>query len=218
MNRKILAGALSLSLLGSVVGPTAIFASEPITQEQQNDATPTTLKSEVFTSIPEMSKYIVAGKDGLLQLDAESKEFVSPEVYKVFEEGVEKTNKLIQEGALELDKDGNVVPVNYTPPANNGTISPQAFGNFYSWGYALTLTNTESKNLAYALTMGGSAGAAFSAIMGLIPTPPTKLAQAISQILNFSYIAIAEQISYDNEGKGVTINFHYALYFTINPN
>ncbi|WP_018884056.1 hypothetical protein [Paenibacillus massiliensis] len=218
MNRKILASVMSLSLLGSVAGPTAIFASEPITQEQQDDNKSTTLKSEVFASIPEMSKYILAGEDGLLHLDAESIGNISPEVYKVFEDGVQKTNSLIKQDILELDSDGNVVPINYTPPINESKISLQAFGNLYPWGYALTLTDRESRNLAYAMNTAGSAAAAFTAIMGLIPTPPTKVAQAISQIINFAHIAIAGQISYNNEGRGVTINFHFALYYTINPN
>ncbi|WP_106768986.1 hypothetical protein [Paenibacillus faecalis] len=214
MKRTLLASALSLSMLGSAMAPTSIFAdSAPQVSVSQESST---LTSKVFENIDVMGEYIIVGDDNLYYINPESKSVISDEVYEVYQRGVDVINDNLKTGAFKIEN-GSVVPVNYTPP-QSPEFSTMAFGNFYPWGYALTLTDQESKDLAYAFTNGGSAGAALTAVLGLIPAPPAKLAQAISYILNLWYVSIGNSISYNNVGYGVTINFHYALYYNITSN
>ncbi|WP_152547763.1 hypothetical protein [Paenibacillus ehimensis] len=79
------------------------------------------------------------------------------------------------------------------------------------------MTDYESKRLAFDLRNAGTVMAATAAISGLIPAPPTQLVRAITHVLAAGTHTVANDISFKNNGNGVTINIHYALYFTINP-
>ncbi len=165
-----------------------------------------------------MDKYLEV-VDHKLYLNPASKSLVTESVYSTYEQGVLRINKLIDNEALKIDDSGNIVSVDYAPPTPSiGGITTNSFGNFYNWGYALTLTNQETKDLSYALTAAATSAGAITAVMGLIPTPPTKLAQAISYIVGAGYGYIASELSYKNNGRGVTLNFHYALSYQITSN
>ncbi|WP_322923395.1 hypothetical protein [Paenibacillus campi] len=218
MNKKVLLGVLSLSLLFTKIDSTTSLAAASNATNFSPYINAESIKSDVISKITLMDQYLEIVNDRLY-LNPTSRLEVTESVYSTYEQGVLRINNLIDKNALKIDAKDNIVPVNYAPPTPSlGGISTNAFGNFYSWGYALTLTDQESKDLAFALTAGATSAGAITAVMGLIPTPPTKLAQAVSYIVGGAYGYIAAEISYKNNGRGVTLNFRYALSYEITSN
>ncbi|MCR8962578.1 hypothetical protein O0550_05000 [Brevibacillus halotolerans] len=80
------------------------------------------------------------------------------------------------------------------------------------------MTDRDTRDVANAWAQAGTVTGGVTAISGLIPSPPTKLVQAISYALSTGMVAIANEINHKNEGYGVTINIHYVGYFTISTN
>lgn len=221
MNNKILlVGALSGAFLVSTIAPTYAFANS----EEQNvitkaDHSEDSVKLEAIQSMPVIDKYMKPSEDGKLYLDPASLTEVSPEVYEVYNNGVEKINTFIDQGVLRINEAGQIVAVNTSSPATGeGSMSTNSFGNFYGWGYALTLTNAESISLANSIISTGETATALSLILAYIPSPPTKLVQAITRAISQNVLLFGQQIRSTNRGAGVTLNFHYALYYTISPN
>ncbi|MNY72641.1 hypothetical protein D3C86_2112450 [compost metagenome] len=60
--------------------------------------------------------------------------------------------------------------------------------------------------------------AAAAAISGLIPTPPTKLVQAIAYAVSLGVGLLANKINFENKGNGVTLNIHYVGFINVTSN
>ncbi|WP_088831191.1 hypothetical protein [Paenibacillus tyrfis] len=216
---KVTANAvLAAALVSSAALVTPAHAAAVSQETSQVSQVNKNLKTNVLANITAMSAYITTGEDGLVRIDQNAVNVVGKETFDVYAKGVASLNTAIsagdikvKDGILQVDKSQLSIP-------SGPQISPTAYGNFYWWGYALTLTDQESKRLAFDLRNAATVMAATAAISGLIPAPPTQLVRAITYVLAAGTHTVANDISFKNNGNGVTINIHYALYFTINPN
>ncbi|WP_068791788.1 hypothetical protein [Brevibacillus laterosporus] len=154
-------------------------------------------------------------------VDPAAKEIVGKEVYEVYVNGAASANSAIESGDIKV-KDGelSVDKKDLSSPTEKDSkvASLGSFGNYYWWGYAFTMTDRDTRDVANAWAQAGTVTAGVTGISGLIPSPPTKLVQAISYALSTGMVAIANEINHKNEGYGVTINIHYIGYFTISTN
>ncbi|MFB6365831.1 hypothetical protein ACFCP7_17485 [Paenibacillus elgii] len=216
---KVTASAvLTATLVSSAALVTPAHAAT-VSQEFSQVQVNKNLNSNVLTNISTMSAYITTGEDGLLHVDQNAVNVVGKETFDVYARGVASLNAAINSGDIKVSNGTlQVDKSQLSNPSAPQMISPTAYGNFYWWGYALTLTDQESKQLAFNLRNAATTMAAAAAISGLIPAPPTQLVRAITYVLAAGTHTVANDISFKNNGNGVTINIHYALYFTINPN
>ncbi|MBU7319932.1 hypothetical protein [Paenibacillus oleatilyticus] len=216
---KVSANAvLAAALVSSVALVTPAQAATVSQETSQVSQVNKNLKTNVLENISAMSAYITTGEDGLVHIDQNAVNVVGKETFDVYAKGVASLNTAISAGDIKV-KDG-ILQVDKSQLSNPSApqISPTVYGNFYWWGYALTLSDQESKQLAFNLRNAGTTIAAAAAISGLIPTPPTQLVRAISIVISAGYHTVANDISFKNNGNGVTINIHYAAYFVISSN
>ncbi|TPG72995.1 hypothetical protein EEL32_01225 [Brevibacillus laterosporus] len=225
MKKTFLASALSLATIMGTA--TTGLAASPIevpsaSAQAQSSVESAKLQEQVIGKITVMTDYVKVGKDGLVHVDPAAKEIVGKEVYEVYINGAASVNAAIESGDIKV-KDGelSVDKKDLTTPTEKDskvTALGASFGNYYWWGYAFTMTDRDTRDVANSWTQAGTVTAGVTAISGLIPSPPTKLVQAISYALSTGMVTIANDINYKNEGYGVTINIHYAGYFTISTN
>ncbi|AGR47477.1 hypothetical protein ABOUO_38 [Brevibacillus phage Abouo] len=223
MKKTILASALSLATIMGTA--TTGLAASPIevssSSSQAESSVESKLQEQVIGNIAVMSDYVKVGKDGLVHVDPAAKEIVGKEVYEVYVNGAASVNNAIESGDIKV-KDGELSVDKKdlsTPTEKDSKVAALgSFGNYYWWGYAFTMTDRDTRDVANAWAQAGTVTAGVTAISGLIPSPPTKLVQAISYALSTGMVAIANEINHKNEGYGVTINIHYVGYFTISTN
>ncbi|OAJ75450.1 hypothetical protein AYJ08_22165 [Brevibacillus sp. SKDU10] len=224
MKKTFLAGILSLTAIMGTA--TTGLAAAPIevpssSSQAQSSVASVKLQEQVIGKITVMSDYVKVGQDGLVHVDPAAKEIVGKEVYEVYVNGAASVNSAIEFGDIKV-KDGELSvdkKALSTPTEKDSKVTALgSFGNYYWWGYAFTMTDRDTRDVANAWAQAGTITAGVTAISGLIPSPPTKLVQAISYALSTGMVAIANEINHKNEGYGVTINIHYAGYFTISTN
>ncbi|RFB31589.1 hypothetical protein [Brevibacillus sp. VP] len=223
MKKTILASALSLATIMGTA--TTGLAASPIevssSSSQAESSVESKLQEQVIGNITVMSDYVKVGKDGLVHVDPAAKEIVGKEVYEVYVNGAASVNNAIESGDIKVeDGELSVDKKDLSTPTEKGSkvAALGSFGNYYWWGYAFTMTDRDTRDVANAWAQAGTVTAGVTAISGLIPSPPTKLVQAISYALSTGMVAIANEINHKNEGYGVTINIHYVGYFTISTN
>ncbi|MCR8980726.1 hypothetical protein [Brevibacillus laterosporus] len=223
MKKTFLASAFSLATIMGTA--TTGLAASPIevssSASQAQSSVESKLQEQVIGNITVMSDYVKVGQDGLVHVDPAAKEIVGKEVYEVYVNGAASVNSAIESGDIKV-KDGelSVDKKDLSAPTEKDSkvASLGSFGNYYWWGYAFTMTDRDTRDVANAWAQAGTVTAGVTAISGLIPSPPTKLVQAISYALSTGMVAIANEINHKNEGYGVTINIHYVGYFTISTN
>ncbi|MEC0207437.1 hypothetical protein ABEX47_04145 [Paenibacillus ehimensis] len=215
---KVSANAVLAAALVSSVALVTPAQAATVSQDFSQVQVDTKLKNNVLTNISAMSAYITTGEDGLLRIDQNAVNIVGKETFEVYERGVASLNKAISTEDIKIANGTLVVDKSQLTIPSGSQISPAAYGSFYWWGYALTLTQQESANLAYNLTQSGTVMAAAAAISGLIPTPPTKLVQAIAYAVSLGVGLLANKINFENKGNGVTLNIHYVGFINVTSN
>ncbi|MGG4203985.1 hypothetical protein ABEW60_06525 [Paenibacillus jamilae] len=232
---KLIATALSLSLLGAVVAPSAIFASSNVNdsfQEQTQSQIPTLQHLDTATlqknleAAQGLEKYIKPGADGLLYIDEAGKDVVSKEAYEYIASGVQIINESLKSGQTKLDVENQtIVPSGQAPIQTQNEITPNASSNTYWWGVAITMSQSETKQLSYVLkqqskgylTVSGLA-AAIGGIMG--PNPIPWGASAAAALVSLGTDLVASSLDNYNGSRGTTLNLHWlpAAYYTVNSN
>jgi hypothetical protein len=212
-------GLLVLSALSTSVSA----AATPAVKNQSNvsstgsiislgkDAT----TSKVLSSAAAMNSYISLGSDNLLHIDSKAKKIVGNDVYKTYELGVSRVNAEIQSGSLVV-QDGTL-KLGATTSSSDGGMHTNIFGNAYWWGVAVTFTNQETLDQVYTLTQTGVVWGLVAAVSGVIPGG--QVAAASSAIVSAGSFLIANSMSANNRGNGVTLNIHWSpVYFESTPN
>ncbi|MGG1642095.1 hypothetical protein ACIFQM_12560 [Paenibacillus sp. NRS-1782] len=203
----ILTGVLALT----AVAPIAASAA-PIQQSEQAEANKEvkqlSVDTETLNAITDIEKFIKLDGDHYV-LDPAAKSVVSEKVFTNYSKAVESVNEQLKNGILQT-KNGELV----TNP-NYKEIGTNMYGNWYWWGYALTLTNAETKHQIEAIENTRDTSAFVFAILAAIPglqgtiVPSVILTTGVSVVLN--------RLKANDYGRGVTINFHPG-YFEVTSN
>ncbi|MFB5678846.1 hypothetical protein [Paenibacillus terreus] len=225
---RLVATALSFSLLGSVVAPSAIFASSNVNdsfqeQSQSNIVTLQHLDTATLQKNLEaaqgLEEYIKPGVDGLLYIDEAGKDVVSKEAYDYIASGVEIINEALKSGLIELDVENQTIV-----PSGQNVIRPNAYSNTYWWGVAITMSQSETKQLSYLLKQQSkgylTASGLAAGIGALFPNPVPFAASAAAALISLGTDLVASSLDNYNGSRGTTLNLHWlpAPYYTVNSN
>ncbi|WP_204787521.1 hypothetical protein [Paenibacillus oryzisoli] len=178
---------------------------------------------KVAASITKMNSYVSFGQDGYMHINSQALSVIDQETYNLYANGVEKINAEILNGQAVI-QDGKIIALNNiqgTTQFSKGTIDDEmhtnyTYGNSYWWGWAFTFDDADTKSFIYALQQTAALGAAAAGIAALIPGG--QVTSVIALIESLGAMMIANSMSYHNEGNGVTLNLHWALYYTVNAN
>ncbi|WP_270164865.1 hypothetical protein [Paenibacillus sp. SYP-B4298] len=227
MKKMFLSGVLSLGLiLGSVspalasndivVPPDKILSIE-LGQSIQHNAISESQALEPFISVT----------NGRLSLDEAGKNLVSSETYALVESGIEVLNSSIAIGASLIDLDKKIVVPNgnFIPPTQSGElISARATFGTYWWGVALTMNESETKNLIYSLRQVAAGFATEATLAGLLINlvggPQIWAATAAGALVSLGALLVSNSLEQYNNSKGVTLNVHWLLvpYYEVTKN
>lgn len=218
MKKQIITSVLSVSMLLSVFAPAA-FASEASIvknlQQQSQESRILEIGKDAFSrsvleAAPVMDKYIIIGEESF-SLDPVAKSIVTPSVYNQYVIGVERMNEALRDGYLSIQNG----QIKIMPP---NEFQTKAFSNVYWWGVAVTYSDSETKSWVYALNQGAGLSGFLASMASLIPGG--QIVSFWSAVAGFGALWFANELSYKNDGKGVTFNFHWlpAPYFVISSN
>ncbi|MCW3796097.1 hypothetical protein OM416_31390 [Paenibacillus sp. LS1] len=159
--------------------------------------------AKIMNSIEAMTPYINKGSDNLYHIDPAAQEIVEQEVYNHFATGVQKLNAALNS---QVSASGSQV------------VTPFTFSNSYWWGVAITFNNQETNNMIYSLQQTAQVAVLLAAIAGFIPGGQIGAAVALIEGAGFSMIA--NSMSHNNAGKGVTLNLHWLpfTYYEVTTN
>ncbi|MDK8193948.1 hypothetical protein QP794_28090 [Paenibacillus sp. UMB7766-LJ446] len=158
---------------------------------------------KVLNSIESMTPYINKGSDNLYHIDPAAQGIVEQDVYNHFATGVQNLN----------------AAVNSEVSTSNGqVVTPFTFANSYWWGVAITFNNQETNDMIYALQQTAQVAVLLAAIAGFIPGGQIGAVVALIEGAGFSMIA--NSMSHNNAGKGVTLNLHWLpiTYYEVTTN
>ncbi|MCM3337834.1 hypothetical protein M3650_04085 [Paenibacillus sp. MER TA 81-3] len=194
-------------MLLSVFAPAA-FATEtavaqnPVQQTRENrilEIGKDDFSQSVLEAAPVMDKYIIIGKESF-SLDPVAKDIVSLDVYNQYAIGVERMNDALRDGYLSIQNG----QIKIMPPSEFQT---NAFSNAYWWGVAVTYSDSETKSWIYALNHGAGISGFLASMSSLIPGG--QIVSFWSAVAGFGALWFANELSYKNDGRGVTFNFHW---------
>lgn len=233
-NNRLIATTLSFGLLGAVIAPSAIYASSNVNDSfQEQSQSPIAVLHHLDTvtlqknleAAQDLEKYIKPNADGLLYIDEAGKDAVSKEAYDYIASGVEIINESLKSGQTKLDlANYTIIPTGKIPIQTENVIKPNASSNSYWWGVAVTMSQSETKQLSYSLkqqskgflTVSGLA----AAIGSIMPSPAPWAASAAAALVSLGTDLIASSLDHYNGSRGTTLNIHWlpAPYYTVNSN
>lgn len=232
----ILSSTLAFSGIGVFSVPTA-SAAEPtlVTTVNSGNITRVTADhssndlqfvSQNIDAINKINPYLALGEDGKLHIDNAAKDIVSQEVYDYVLNGVNIVNEGIDSGRVVLDPTTKqLVPVSSTSAniQDRSLISPSGFSNTYAWGYAVTMNQSETKELAHVLDQIAdgfmTVATASGLIAGMTGAAPALAAAVAALIVSAGARAVSKSLTNRNNPKGVTLNLHWApVYYEVTTN
>ncbi|MBJ6361068.1 hypothetical protein ACFOQM_07120 [Paenibacillus sp. GCM10012307] len=227
MKKMLLSGVLSLGLIFGSVSPA--LASNDIVVPQDKILSIELGGSIQHNAISESQALdsFITVSNGRLKLDAAGKDVVSAETYALVESGIEVLNSSIAIGASVIDLDNKIVVPNgnFTPPTQSGDlISPRASFGTYWWGVALTMSQSETKDLIYSLRQvaaGFATEATLAALLiNLVGGPQIWAATAAGALVSLGALLVSNSLEHHNNSKGVTLNIHWLLvpYYEVTKN
>ncbi|MBB6024823.1 hypothetical protein HNR77_005969 [Paenibacillus sp. JGP012] len=159
--------------------------------------------AKIMNSIETMTPYINKGSDNLYHIDPAAQEVVEQDVYNHFAQGVQNLNTALNN---QVSSHGSQV------------VTPFVFSNSYWWGVAITFNNQETKDMIYSLQQTANVGAILAAIAVFIPGG--QLGAVVAAIESAGANMIANSMSHNNAGRGVTLNLHWLpfVYYEVTTN
>ncbi|WP_419890094.1 hypothetical protein [Paenibacillus xylanexedens] len=159
--------------------------------------------AKILNSVEAMTPYINKGSDNLYHINPAAQEVVEQDVYNHFATGVQNLNAAINS---QVSASGNQV------------VTPFVFSNSYWWGVAITFNNQETKDMIFSLQQTSSVGAMLAAIAVFIPGG--QLGAVVAAIEAAGANMIANSMSHNNAGRGVTLNLHWLpfVYYEVTTN
>ncbi|UUZ79321.1 hypothetical protein LJK88_29640 [Paenibacillus sp. P26] len=239
---KVTSVVLSLGMTVALLAPVSVSAAtsgvidSKLSQSQTDhllqvngNGITQTLKNLDLASTNLLDPYMTVTKEGLLHLDEAGRNVVSAELFNTTANGVSIINTAIKEGSVVLDTvNKRVVPKQVTvqqPSLKTPSMSPNAYSNTYWWGVAITMTEDETKTLAYSLQQVKETYTAATVVAGAIggimgPNPIPWAAAAASAIVACGAAVVSNSLTFYNNPNGVTLNIHWlpAPYYTVNKN
>ncbi|WP_025717639.1 hypothetical protein [Paenibacillus sp. 1-18] len=203
----ILTGVLALA----AVAPMAASAA-PIQQSEQAEANKEvkqlSVDAETLNAITDIEKFIKLYGDHYV-LDPAAKEVVSERVFNNYSKAVESVNDQLKNGILQTKNGALVANPNYEE------IGTNMYGSWHWWGYALTLSDYETKHqIAVIENTKDTANFVFS-ILAAIPSLQGTIVPSV--ILSSGMSLVLNRMKEHDYGRGETINFHPG-YFEITSN
>ncbi|MHB0865221.1 hypothetical protein ACYCS5_29280 [Paenibacillus sp. SEL3] len=202
----ILTGVLALT----AVAPLAASAA-PITQstEQANkEVKQVSIDIETFNAITDIEKFIKLDGDRYT-LDPVAKEVVSEKIFDNYSKAIESVNEQLKNGILQTKNGELTVNPDYKE------IGTNMYGNWYWWGYALTLSDYETKTQINAIENTRDTSAFVFAILAAIPGLQGTIVPSV--IISSGAKLVLNRLKANDLGRGVTINFHPG-YFEVTSN
>jgi hypothetical protein len=97
-------------------------------------------------------------------------------------------------------------------------VSTNSYSNSYWWGVAITYSDTETKQMIFALLQTAAVGALIASIAAFVPA--AQVGAIVAAIEAAGALMIANSMSYHNQGNGVTLNLHWLpfVYYEVTPN
>ncbi|WP_018884032.1 hypothetical protein [Paenibacillus massiliensis] len=217
MNKKVkmlvvsLCGAVALTSLGPVSASAATLSQAVelpqgnfvINEENTIILGQDEFSKKILNSVEIMTPYITQGSDNLYHLDPDAQKVVDQEVYNHFANGVQTLNSAIS---------------NQVSAGADQVISPMVYSNPYWWGVAVTFDDAETKRMVYSLQQTATVGALLAAVAAFIPY--AQYGALVAAIEAAGATMIANSMSYRNNGRGVTLNLHWApaVYYEVTSN
>lgn len=221
-------------LFASVVAPMSAFAESTKTTTQQSDAQsissnqyPTiTIKNnkltkDIIKAGNSITKYIQLGQDNLYHIDPKAKSLFSSEVFQSYSNSVDSVNQALQQKLLKIEN-GKPVP-NASSDSNTSGIHSNVYANPYWWGFAITFNEQETQDEIYYLNQSGQVWqlvAVVGAAIAVANPPAGAAVSAAAVIVSVGSFMIANSMSHNDKGRGVTLNLHWLpfIYFASTPN
>ncbi|MDQ0492812.1 hypothetical protein [Paenibacillus brasilensis] len=205
----ILTGVLALTAVAPLAPLAASAAPTQQSAEQANkEVKQLSVDTETLNAITDIEKFIKLDGDHYV-LDPAAKEVVSERVFNNYSKAVESVNDQLKNGILQT-KNGELVA-----NPNHEEIGTNMYGSWHWWGYALTLSDYETKTQINAIENTRDTSAFVFSILAAIPglqgtiVPATILTTGVSVVL--------DRLKDHDNGRGVTINFHPG-YFEVTSN
>ncbi len=191
MKNRILALAIAT---GFAVILNACNTTTPQVQDPQIDQN-TTIQQDQDAFISAVDPFVKVGANGQFVLSDQASKSLSTENLARADQYLKAINEQISAGLLIANSDASLS----LPGAGLTTLANSNGWKLYWWGFRLALDSTRTRKLTAALT----AGAGASALISLIPFPPTAVgAKIVAAILGIG----AGAINYCNAaGHGVYI-------------
>lgn len=205
----IMAGVLALATFAPLASASAVNTTNGSAQftidkgQQEREPEQISFDSETFNAITDIEKFLNTD-NGIYELDAEARTVVGDGIYNKYLDAIEELNAGIKEGQYELKNGELVVNSNYS------VYAPNIYGNWYWWGYAVTLSDAETKQQVRVLKDTQSISAFVLAIVAAVPglqgtALPSALVQGGLALLIYN-------LESNNKGRGVTLNLHVGYY------
>ncbi|WP_411830962.1 hypothetical protein [Paenibacillus peoriae] len=202
----ILTGVLALTAVAPLAASAA--PTQHSAEQASKEVKQVSLDAETFNAITDIEKFIKL--DGnLYTLDPAAKEVVSERVFDNYSKAIKSVNEQLKKGILQTKNGELIVNPDYQE------IGTNMYGNWYWWGYALTLSDYETKEQINVIENTRDTSAFVFAILAAIPGLQGTIVP--SAILTTGVSVVLGRLKAHDLGRGVTINFHPG-YFEVTSN